>query len=274
MSWCPKCKNEYRAGIEICPDCNEELVAELSEESDSKFVPLFQTSDSELADKVYNYLIHCKIDAKKLPLPNSSELVYALLVPESDAQEAARYTQTVLMYEAKEKEKEENGGEDIPTPKKGRIPVSNLHLSAKDRYQEYRSSGIMLLVFAALIIAFAFLNFFEIITIMASGPSLVVLGIAAVIFIYLGISSLKSTGKLLEEADEEEKTTSEILTFLKVNFPKEVLDQMQDDSMSDELLYFTQMNAMKEALLAQCPNTDENYIDAILEDYFNSLENQ
>ena len=29
MSWCPKCKNEYRAGITICPDCNEELLEEL-----------------------------------------------------------------------------------------------------------------------------------------------------------------------------------------------------------------------------------------------------
>ena len=185
MSWCPKCQNEYRAGIQICPDCNAELVAELSEESESKFVPLFQTSDNELADKVYNYLIHCEINAKKIPLPNSSELVYVLLVPESEAPEAAGYTQTVLMYEAKEKEKAENGGVEKPKPKKSRIPVSNLHLSAKDRYQEYKSSGIMLLVFAALIIVFAILNFMGIITIMASGPSLIVLGIAAAVFIHL-----------------------------------------------------------------------------------------
>lgn len=272
MSWCPKCKNEYRAGIEICPDCNVELVAELSEESEIKLVPLFQTSEAELADKVYNYLIHCKIDAKKVPLPNSSELVYVLLVPEDDVQEASGYAQTVLMYEAKEKEKEENGGIEKPKPKKSRIPVSNLHLSAKDRYQEYRSSGIMLLIFAVLIIVFAILNFLKIITFMASTPALIVLGIAAVVFIYLGISSLKSTGRLLEEADEEEKTTSEILSFLKTTFPKEVLEQMQDGSMSDELLYFTQMNAMKEALQTQCPDADENYLDAILEDYFNSLD--
>ena len=30
MPWCPKCKNEYRAGIEVCADCNVPLVADLN----------------------------------------------------------------------------------------------------------------------------------------------------------------------------------------------------------------------------------------------------
>ena len=28
MAWCPKCKNEYREGITVCPDCGETLVSE------------------------------------------------------------------------------------------------------------------------------------------------------------------------------------------------------------------------------------------------------
>ena len=48
MSWCPKCKNEYRAGITVCPDCNEELMAELTEAVTLEFVPLFQTTDETL----------------------------------------------------------------------------------------------------------------------------------------------------------------------------------------------------------------------------------
>ena len=272
MSWCPKCKNEYRAGIEICPDCNVELVAELSEEADLNFAPLFQTSDAGLVDRIYQYLLHCEINVKKLPLPKDGELLHVLLVSEEDAKEAAREVQTVLAYEAKEKEKEENGGVEKPKQKKSRIPVSNLHLSAKDRYQEYKSSGIMLITFSVLIVIFAILNFLGIITILASGPALIVLGIAAVVFGYLGISSLLSTGKLLEEADEEEKTTDTILTYLKENFSKETLMAMQEDDISDELLYFNQIAAMKEALEEQCPDADENYIDAILEDYYNSLD--
>ena len=80
MSWCPKCKNEYRAGIEICPDCNEALVEELSEDADIKYVPLFQTTDAELKEKIYQYLLHCKLNAKQLPLPKECGLVYVILI--------------------------------------------------------------------------------------------------------------------------------------------------------------------------------------------------
>lgn len=266
MSWCPNCKNEYRAGIEICPDCNVELVAELNETPEN-LVPLFQTPDTDLAERIYQYLLHCKIHAKKLPLPEEGELMHVVLVPENEAKEAAVAAQTVLAYDAKE----QNDSEEQPKEKKSRFQAANLHLSAKERYQEYRSSGIMLLVFSALIIVFAVLNFLGVVNIMASTPSLIVLGIAAVIFIYLGISSLMSTGKLLEEADVEEQTTETILTFLKENFPKEVLENIREDDMSDEILYFNQLAAMREALENQYPDADENYIDAILDDYYNSL---
>ena len=59
MSWCPKCKNEYRAGITIWPDCNEELMAELTEAIELEFVPLFQTTDETLKNKLVKYLVHC-----------------------------------------------------------------------------------------------------------------------------------------------------------------------------------------------------------------------
>ncbi|MCP4583357.1 MAG: DUF2007 domain-containing protein [candidate division Zixibacteria bacterium] len=34
MPFCPKCRYEYRQGIETCPDCDERLVYELQKESD------------------------------------------------------------------------------------------------------------------------------------------------------------------------------------------------------------------------------------------------
>jgi len=33
MAFCPNCEAEYREGIAVCPDCNVELVAELTEEN-------------------------------------------------------------------------------------------------------------------------------------------------------------------------------------------------------------------------------------------------
>jgi len=42
MAFCPNCEAEYRAGITVCPDCNLELVSELT--ADNK---VHDTSDSD-----------------------------------------------------------------------------------------------------------------------------------------------------------------------------------------------------------------------------------
>lgn len=39
MPWCPKCKAEYRAGIEECADCKVALVDELPEETEEEVTP-------------------------------------------------------------------------------------------------------------------------------------------------------------------------------------------------------------------------------------------
>ena len=33
MAFCPNCEAEYREGIAVCPDCNVELVAELTQDN-------------------------------------------------------------------------------------------------------------------------------------------------------------------------------------------------------------------------------------------------
>ncbi|MBO5176139.1 MAG: hypothetical protein J6C07_01675 [Lachnospiraceae bacterium] len=272
MSWCPKCKNEYRAGITVCPDCNEELLEELTEEVSLEFVPVFQTADAELKEKIMKYLVHCghKVQEESgMVETEEGETItaFAILVPKESYAEAMQEIRTVLSYEAKQ----EAGEEDLKP--RHRVPEpSTVYVDAKARYQEYKSSGIMFLVFAVLFLIFGILNLTGVITIMASTVSLIIVFAAVLGFSYVGVTSLMKISSLKEEVSTEEQTTDKITDFLKANFTKEKLLNYADSDTSGELLYFQLMEAMKEQVAAAFPDADENYLESLLEDYYNSLD--
>ena len=277
MSWCPKCKNEYRAGITICPDCNEELLEELSEEIIVEYVPVFQTTDVELKERLVKYLIHCGHKIKEeAGLAENEEgeqtEAFVVLVPKEEASEALQEIHTVILYEAKQ----EAGDEDLKPRQRAPEP-SALYVDAKARYQEYKSSGIMFLVFAVLFLVFGILNVTGILNLMASSISLVLIFVMAVAFAYIGVSSLTKVSSLKEEASAEENTTEVIMQYLKDNYPAEVLKDstthpLTGEELTGEELYFVRMEEMKEHLVSEFQDRDENYLDALLEEYYNSLD--
>ena len=270
MPWCPKCKNEYRAGIAICPDCKETLVEELTEDME-EFIPLFQTTDEELKNKLVKYLIHCGHNVREESVVAETEEgtkhVLAILVPSKDAKEALQEIHTVLSYDAKQ----EAGEEDLKPRHRAPEP-STVYVDAKSRYQEYKSTGIMFLVFAVVFLIFGILNFSGMVTIMASTVSLVIIFLAALAFICAGISSLRKVSSLKAEASTEEKTTDTIMEYLKENFTRETLLANINEEITGEMLYFQLMEVLKTAVSEKFPEADENYLDALLEEYYNSLD--
>ncbi len=62
MAFCPNCEAEYKEGINVCPDCNMELVAELTEAnkvhdtSDGEPVALQSFKSSAEAEMVHEVL--------------------------------------------------------------------------------------------------------------------------------------------------------------------------------------------------------------------------
>ena len=146
MSWCPKCKNEYRAGITICPDCNEELMEELTEAIELEFVPVFQTIEEETKEKIVKYLVHCghKVKEETGTVETEEGIVpaFQVFVPKADVTEVVKEIRTVLAYDANKEE------EERPKNRRREPHVSNLYVDAKERCREYKSTGIMFLVFA------------------------------------------------------------------------------------------------------------------------------
>lgn len=276
MSWCPKCKNEYRTGIAICPDCNEVLVEELMETASLEYTSIFQTADEELKEKIVKYLLHCgqkiKEETSEVETEEGMQTFYSILATMEESKEALKEIRTVLAYDAKQ----ENGEAENSKPRTHEPEPSTIYVDARARYQEYKSSGIMFLIFAAVFLVFGILNISGMVTLMASTASLLLIFGAAAAFLYVGITSLLKISSLKEEASKEETTTKFILTFLKEQFPKETVEQIHrnkttDKEVTGEPLYFLQMETMKKALTAAFPDKAENYLDTLLEDYYNSL---
>ncbi len=63
MPWCPKCKNEYRAGITVCADCNVDLVEELAGDPKENCEVLVALEQEENAKKLVAYLEYSSIEA-------------------------------------------------------------------------------------------------------------------------------------------------------------------------------------------------------------------
>ncbi len=286
MAWCPNCKNEYRPGITVCPDCNVELLEELKEEQAEEYVLLFQTDDEAMKSKVTAYLAHCGIHMKEEINESSEEeteksretiaeeteetdasvRLYSVYVPKKDVKEATKEMRTVLYVDAKQ-----DGPSAKLKEKQPEKEASSVYVEAKDRYQEYRSSGFMFLGFAVALLVFDLCNMFGILSIMNSPFSLVMMTIMVAAFFFIGISSLKKTSSLKEEAAKEETQSERLRAYLAKEFPKEVLDAMAEPELSEEILYLKQMDAMKEKIMQEYPELPERYLDTLLEDYYNSL---
>jgi len=99
MAFCPNCEAEYREGFTVCPDCNVELVAELTEEnkthdtSEGEPVPLQSFKTGAEAEMVRELLEQDGIrsfveggDFAVIPSSFSQEVV--LMVDERDLDRA------------------------------------------------------------------------------------------------------------------------------------------------------------------------------------------
>ena len=101
MAWCPKCKNEYREGITVCPDCGETLV---SEEELTDFTSVLFGEQDEM-EKLKDFLTYNGVEKSKL-VYDETEQVYELFVDAKDEKKAKTIARVFL--EQQEKERKEN----------------------------------------------------------------------------------------------------------------------------------------------------------------------
>lgn len=262
MPWCPKCKNEYKEGIQICADCGCELVDSLEEQD----IPVYFGSEEEI-DNMISFLEANQISGV-LKQYDEEEDIFELVAKSKDSDEVKRIIRVYLMEVAKKDTDEEE------TPKKRY--VQEVYADTGKRAQEYKSGAYTLLLVGGIgIIALILintniipLNLPQFTRILVTG----VMGLLFVIFAVLGAASLKTCHALESQADNENQKEKEILDWFQKSVTKEMIDQdIAVEEETEEVLYFKRTEKMRSYLKETYPDEKENFMEYLIEKLYSTL---
>lgn len=230
MAWCPNCKCEYVDGIEVCADCGCELLQDLD---DAEGIQEEQELSVEMAVAMLQAM---QKEGVKLP----EEMAEA-----------------------------ENFSFDEEEPVKYYKPYINNEEKAEDN----KTSAYTLLLVGGAGLVFIVLMFLEVLPIRLTVSSKYmicgVMGVMFILFIVMGIVSLRNSKILKKKAGKENNLTREIKRWCRDTFEKEEVDEkLQVGSLPEELKYFQRFEYMKKTIKNQFMNLDEAYLDRLIEEIY------
>lgn len=153
---------------------------------------------------------------------------------------------------------------------------NGIYRGSKEMAGENKSSAYILLPVGILGIIALVLIWFDVIPLYTGTTSKIitsiVMGSLFVVFIVMGILSLKNAKKLDIEAAKEGDLSKEIMHYFSENFSAKLVDERIKDDQWDELpeeeRYFKRIECIKECIINQFMNLDENYIDYMCDEIY------
>ena len=281
MPWCPKCKNEYRAGVEICADCNVPLVADLNAPESIEATTLLVQMDAskiEFAEKLIAYLAYSSVHA--VSSVDEANNILSIFVAEKDVAQAKRCFQAFYTVEAEqemENAAKKAAGEPLETEEeeqyihKEKKPASaGVYVKKEERYNDYKSSGSMFLGFGIVGLVFVVLNLTGVLKLLTASFSLIVMCAMFIAFIVIGILSYKKAGTIKEEAAQETQVIKDLTRWLENAVTREELEACEEEADGAELVYLKKIELLKSTLANAFPEIDDSFMDQFIEEFYNS----
>ena len=285
MPWCPKCKNEYKAGYTVCADCGTELVESLEESMKAvyfgadeelyemaKFLRVNGIEKSEVSYDEKESTYELKVEPEHVTEAQKMIRVYLQNIAAAKEVKQAADAMSAMSeeeLEALQKEREYRIKEMMRTP----------YEDADKKAEDYKSGADALLIVGVIgVVALILLNLGVLpISLPAFTKAMItgVMGIMFVIFIFMGISSRKSYAKLKSQASSDKDTKTDIKQYLKETIIVEEFDKdLCDDAPSMEILYFRRMEKLKEMVFAYSEGIDVSFAEYILEEVYPEIFEQ
>lgn len=297
MPWCPNCKTEYKEGVTHCSDCHAELVADYNEVLKLDATETLVTVDAGstgFAQRLCNFLEHSGIICA---LDDSKEETIGILVRPKDLNKAKRCFKAFYSVESElaiqksdeiaallGNRNEYFGDDDADEEEEDASCCSenNTFVSAVTKYDDYRSSGIVFTFLGVIGIAFAILNFLEVLTLFGSGFSSGVLFVMFSVFLILGLVSFRKATELKNVAEQEKELTIKVKEWLQEHITEESLHEpVTTDSLdtamseedaeativSEELFYLNRLTQIRESVKEAFPEISIAHADHLIEEY-------
>ncbi len=286
MSWCPKCKTEYKEGITVCADCGSTLVEELKQHCD-QCVAMFNKEDE--ANKFLEFLTYSNIMDTSIVYDETQE-AYGVYVTEDTLDEAKKLYRAFDSSEAKKKTEEDNPlkealeeafekteagdgedfNQDVEIPLAKVMPKSSVtYVKKEERYNDFRSSFYIFLVFGIAGIIFTGLNIAGVVSLFSSILQYIILGGVSIAFIVIAIISYNKSKTLFDEIDDEKEITASIKEWLSENITVETLAQFDNETDAKEVIFLKKIDYIKNSLYEHYTFDNDSYVDELIEEFYN-----
>lgn len=239
---CPKCGTEYREGFNECAYCHIPLVESLEEGVDPE--ELLKKSESNEPDEV-------EISPEEfISLARSKGLSDRDILNAMDV--------------------------DMPEPEEGRALSLKPFKKASERAEDLRTSAYTLIIVGVLGFIAVFLLYIGAIPVFLSGAGkYITIGTMTALFLMfliIGINSMRQIKPLTEEAEREEKKIGEIRKYFFDSFSAESLDKAALGSDRDAVNeYFLRTNHIKKILNERFMDMDPSFLEYITDKLYNEM---
>ncbi len=146
---------------------------------------------------------------------------------------------------------------------------STVYVNNKDKYSDFRFSGISFIVFAVIGYGFILLNITEVFTLISTF-TMIVMGLMFTAFLFFGITSLIRAKKIGTLVSEETTALTQIQEYMEREFDNDYFDQVTDLEIPVEENFFKVTEQMKEQTKEQFPSFSPELIENMVDERYNA----